>query len=54
MYPRIATNLDQNPARIHAVRSRMQNQKKPVMQAAIGIQLLLGTIGACFWNYLPI
>lgn len=54
MSPRVATMFDQNPARIQHVAHRKQKHNQPILQAFIGIQLLVGLVAVYFWSYLPI
>lgn len=54
MSPRVATIFDQNPARIQHVAHRRKKQHQPILQAFIGIHLLVGLVAVYFWNYLPI
>ena len=54
MYPKIATAYDQNPARIRLVARRRKTSSKPMLQAFIGIQLLVGLVAVYFWNYLAV
>ena len=54
MYPRIATAYDLNPARIQLVAHRKKTSSKPILQAFIGIQLLVGLVAVYFWNYLAV
>ena len=54
MYPKIATAYDQNPARIQLVARRRKTSSKPMLQAFIGIQLLVGLVAVYFWNYLAV
>jgi hypothetical protein len=53
MVPRIATAYDQNPTRIRLAAGRRRRPSRPVWQAFIGIQLLVGLAAVYFWNYLP-
>ena len=41
MYPRVATAYDQNPARIQFVVIRKKESSKPIMEAIIGIYLII-------------
>ena len=52
MYPRVASAYDQNPARIRLVVHRKKKGSRPILQAFIGIQLLVGLVAVYFWNYL--
>ena len=52
MYPRIASAYDRNPARIQLVVRRKKRSFQPILQAFIGIQLLVGLVAVYFWNYL--
>ncbi|MBC2736409.1 MAG: hypothetical protein HF981_18765 [Desulfobacteraceae bacterium] len=54
MSPRVASIFDQNPARIRHIARRKQKKTPPVLQAFIGIQLLVGLVAVYFWNFLPI
>jgi hypothetical protein len=54
MTPRVATVYDQNSTRLQLVARRRHNQGKPVLQAFIGIQLLVGLAVVLLWNYLPV
>jgi hypothetical protein len=54
MSPRVATIFDQNPARIQHIARRRQKQNQPILQAFIGIQLLVGLVAVYFWNFLLI
>jgi hypothetical protein len=54
MSPRVASIFDQNPARIRHIARRKQKKNPPVLQAFIGIQLLVGLVAVYFWNFLPI
>jgi hypothetical protein len=54
MSPHVASIFDQNPARIRYVARQRQKKKAPVLQAFIGLQLLVGLAAVCFWNILPI
>lgn len=54
MHRRIASVYDQNPARIQLVANHRHKKKKPVFQAFLGIQLLVGLAAVYFWNYLAL
>lgn len=54
MYSRVATAYDQNPARMQIVARRRKTSSKPLLQAFIGIQLLVGLVAVYFWNYLAV
>lgn len=54
MYPRVASIYDQNPARIQSVAHRGQKPNKPVLQALLGVKLLVGLVAVYFWPYLSI
>ena len=54
MYPRVATAYDQNPARIQLIARRKKSPSKPILEAFIGIQLLVGLVAVYCWNYLSV
>lgn len=54
MYPKVATIYDQNPTRIRLVAQRRHRQGRPVLQAFLGIHLLVGLAAALAWNFLPV
>ena len=54
MCPRVATAYDQNPARMKIVARRRKTSSKPLLQAFIGIQLLVGLVAVYFWNCLAV
>ena len=54
MHPNVATSYDQNPTRIRLVARHRHQPGQPVLQAVIGIQLLVGLVAAFAWNYLPL
>ena len=47
-------NVDGDGSVPQYVTHRRQKQDKPVVQAFIGIQLLVGLVAVYFWNFLPI
>ena len=54
MHPRVATAYDQNPARIQLIARRRKALSNPILQAFVGLQLLVGLVAVYFWNYLSV
>lgn len=54
MVPRVASAYDRNPARIQLMVHRKKQSTQPILQAFIGIQLLVGLVAVYFWNYLAL